>query len=144
MDEKICNICQSTLPISNFTRGKKSCKSCRNSKAKQSYDPLEQKEKYDPDSRKTKYHEQKRGSLRNELLRQWLDDGWSIEQFNASCIKLEDYDKYADNPDYQFAYSKVFKTEFVPKECIDKGYVLDCMMCSKYGERKINQLFFII
>jgi hypothetical protein len=59
-------------------------------------------------------------------------------------VKLEDYDKYGDNPDYQFAYSKVFKTEFVPKEFIDKGYILDCMMCGQYGERKINHLFFII
>ncbi len=135
MDEKTCNICQTILPISNFTQGKKSCKTCRNSKANQSYDSAR---------RKTKYHEQKRTPLRNKMLREWLDDGCSIESFNSMFVKLEDYDKYGDNPDYQFAYSKVFKTEFVPKEFIDKGYILDCMMCGKYGERKINQIFFII
>ena len=151
MDEKTCNICQTTLPISNFTKGKSTCKTCRNSKANQSYDPLKQKKKYDSTARKIKYRQQKdeewlleRTPLRNEMLREWLDDGCSIESFNTMFVKLEDYDKYGDNPDYQFAYSKVFKTEFVPKEFIDKGYILDCMMCGKYGERKINQIFFII
>ncbi len=142
MDEKTCNICQTTLPISNFTRGKNCCKTCRNSKANQSYNS---------DNRRAKYRQQKdeewlleRTPLRNEFLRKCLDEGFSIEEFNNMFIKLEDYDKYGDNPDYHFAYHKTFKTEFIPKEDFEKGYILDCMMCGKYGERKINQLFFII
>ena len=142
MNEKTCNICQSSLPTSNFTRGKKSCKTCRNGKANQSYNSV---------TRKAKYRQQKdeewlleRTPLRNEFLRKNLDEGLSLEEFNTMFIKLEDYDKYGDNPDYQFACSKTFKTEFIPKEDFDKGYVLDCMMCGQCGERKINQLFFII
>ena len=62
-------------------------------------------------------------------------------------IKLEDYDKYGDNPDYQFAYSKTFKTEFIPKEDFDKGYVLDWSIRRAKNKPiifyNLNQLLFI-
>ena len=151
MDTLTCSSCKITLPISNFTLGKKCCKSCRNSRAKQSYNKEEYKEKYDPLIRQTKYHNQKEGEwllkrtpLRNKLLSQCLDEGLTIENFNSLFIKKEDYDKIVNNPDYEFAYSKVFKTDFIPKEDFDNGYIPDYVMCGKYGERKLNQILFII
>lgn len=111
-----------TLPISNFTLGKKCCKSCRNSRAKQSYNKEEYKEKYDPLIRQTKYRKQKKGEwllkrtpLRNKLLSKCLDEDLTIENFNSLFVKKEDYDNIVNNPDYEFAYSKMFKTDFITR-----------------------------
>lgn len=142
MSLKTCNICNLSLPTTDFTRGKKSCKTCRNSKANQSYNSITRKEKYN--KKKDEEWLRERTPLRNELLRQCMAEGLTIEEFNKLFIKREDFDEIVDNPDYEFAYSDKFKTDFIPKEDFEKGYVLDCVMCGKYGERKITQIFFII
>ncbi len=133
MNTKTCNSCKISLPTSNFTEGKKCCKSCRNNKAQQSHNKQREKEWI-----------LKRTPLRNEFLRQCFDDGLTLEEFNCLFIKKEDFDEIVEHSDYDFAKSKVFQTDFILEEDFEKGYVIDCMMCGRYGERKLNQIFFII
>lgn len=59
-------------------------------------------------------------------------------------IKKEDFTQLVDHPDYDFARCPAFKTDFIPEDDFKNGYVLDCLMCGRYGDRKLNQIFFII
>lgn len=83
----------------------------------------------------------KRTPLRNEFLRQCFDDSLAIEKFNCLFVKKEDFDEIVDHSDYDFAKSKAFQTNFIPKEEFEKGYVIDYMMWKIW--RKLNQTFII-
>ena len=76
---RTCTKCQSIKSLENFTKGKYTCKDCRNVKYRDG---------------KLKEFIKSRVSIRNEFLRDFIDKGeksWTLESFNKMFIKHENF-----------------------------------------------------
>ena len=117
METRNCKSCKTDLPFTQFTKGKYTCKACRNI-----------------NYNKPKLDEfiKERTPIRNEFLREMLDGGWPIEEFNKKFIPLEKLNEMKKQPEIYTIircdeilkeWKKKYDQEFAKK------YMLDAMFC---------------
>ncbi len=121
METRNCKSCKMECLATNFSKGKYTCKECRNKNKRTNYNT-------------TKLDEfiKERTPIRNEFLREMLDGGWPIEEFNKKFIPLEKLNEMKKQPEiYTIIRCDELLKEWKKKydQEFEKKYMLDAMFC---------------
>ena len=141
MENKTCGLCLKEQPTKEFSKKQNNCKTCRNSKAKNKYDADMRVELYR--RQKVKQFLDERTPIRNYLLRDCVEHGFDIGDFNRLFVKAEEFNEIKENPDFEFVHFE--DPNFAKKGTQFGEYALDFVFATKFpADRVLRNLIYII